>query len=152
YDLLERRADYVEVYADLLNAERHELDDGERVERSLRLAALYEEQQRSDDAVELLRFLVRDFPERPEVHARLAAVLLRREEWPQAIDALRTANESLFDPDLQAANLVRIAEVDTERLHLPERAIDAWNAYRELRPDDERALAALQALYVETTR
>src|SRR5690606_37292660 len=61
-------------------------------------------------------------------------------------------NESLFDPDLQADNLVRIAEVYTERLHLPDRAIDAWNAYRELRPDDERALAALQALYVETTR
>ncbi|WP_181197513.1 tetratricopeptide repeat protein, partial [Enhygromyxa salina] len=152
YERLERRPEYIETYADLLNAERNELADGERVERSLRLAELYEGSARSDDALELLRFLVRDFPERPEVHARVTELLLRREEWPQAIDAMRTANESLFDPDLQADNLARIAEVYTEQLALPDRAIDAWNDYRELRPEDERALIQLQALYLETSR
>src|SRR5262249_42980365 len=57
YELLERRADYVETYADLLNAERGTLEDAERVARTLRLAELYEEHGRSDDAIELLRFL-----------------------------------------------------------------------------------------------
>jgi tetratricopeptide (TPR) repeat protein len=152
YDLLERRADYVETYADLLNAERSTLEDGERIERSLRLSELYEEHGRSDDAIELLRFLARDFPERPDVHARIADLLVRRAEWPQAIDALRTANEALFDPDLRADNLARIAEIYGTRLRLPDRAIEAWNDYRELRPLDDRPLAELQSLYLETTR
>ncbi|WP_146157960.1 tetratricopeptide repeat protein, partial [Enhygromyxa salina] len=152
YEQLERRGDYIEAYADLLNAERRELDDAERVDRTMRLAELYEETGRGDDALELLRFLARDFPERSEVPASVAALLLRREEWPQAIDALRTTNESLFDPDAQADNLATIAEVYSERLALPDRAIDAWNDYRELRPEDERALVELQQLYLETTR
>jgi tetratricopeptide (TPR) repeat protein len=152
YDLLERRTDYVETYADLLNAERATLEDAERVERTLRLAELYEEHGRSDDAIELLRFLVRDFPERPEVHGRVADLLVRRAEWPQAIDAMRTANEALFDQDLRADNLARIAEIYSTRLQLPDRAIDAWNDYRELRPDEDRPLAQLQGLYLETGR
>ena len=152
YELLERRADYVETYADLLNAERSTLEDSERVTRTLRLAELYEEHGRSDDAIELLRFLVRDFPERPEVHARVADLLVRRAEWPQAIDAMRTANEALFDHDVRADNLARIAEIYSKRLQLPDRAIDAWNDYREIRPDEDRPLAELQALYLETTR
>jgi tetratricopeptide (TPR) repeat protein len=152
YDELDRRPQYVETYADLLNVERNTIDDDERVVRSLRLEELYEDQGRSDEALELLRFLVRDFPERPEVHGRLRDLLLRRREWVQAIDAMRTANEELYDPDLRADNLARIAEVYQQKLELPDRAIEAWNDYRSLRPDDDRPLAELQQLYLETTR
>ncbi|HVI00385.1 MAG TPA: tetratricopeptide repeat protein, partial [Enhygromyxa sp.] len=153
YDELELRPQYVETYADLLNVERNTLGDDERIARSLRLAELYEEQPgRSDDALELLRFLVRDFPEQPEVHSRLRDLLLRRREWPQAIDAMRTANEELFDPDLRADNLARIAEVYQQKLDIPDRAIEAWNDYRGLRPEDERPLAELQQLYLDTSR
>src|SRR5690606_34162272 len=61
YDELDLRPQYVEAYADLLNVERNALGDDERIVRSLRLAELYEDQPgRSDDALELLRFLVRD--------------------------------------------------------------------------------------------
>src|SRR5690606_2806313 len=83
---------------------------------------------------------------------RLCEILLRRREWPQAIDAMRTANAELYDPDIQADNLARIAEVYRQQLDLPDRAIEAWNDYRNLRPDDERPLVELQELYLETSR
>ncbi|MFV8755019.1 tetratricopeptide repeat protein [Nannocystaceae bacterium ST9] len=156
YRRLDRKREYVETYADLLNAERQTLTDPARIERTLELARLYEEGvegiDRSDESLELLRFLVRDFPERPEVHQRLIELLLRRREWPQAIDAMRTANEELYDPDARADNYRRIAEVYRGELGLPDRAIDAWNEYRALRPEDPRALIQLQELYLDTGR
>lgn len=153
YQGAERDVDYVDVFGRLLDVQRGDLDDDERIERTLTLAELQEQKlHKAEDALETLYLLLRDFPHERPVHERIIHLLIEQESWPKAIEAMRQASDEVGDSDLTADNFQRIAKIYTDRLRLPDRAIEAWQQYLEVRPDAPEALEGLQTLYLATTR
>jgi tetratricopeptide (TPR) repeat protein len=148
-----RFADHAEVYAQLLDVQRFGLADDERIARAMHLAELYANElgQRSD-AIAALRFLLDDFPHYLPAQEFLVALLLDGQQWAQAIEAMRLAIESSPPHELEVRFLQKIAEVYAEHMHLPDRAIEAWQAVREREPNHELALTRLRQLLQSTHR
>jgi tetratricopeptide (TPR) repeat protein len=144
----ERWAEYVELEARALDDERGELDDDERIERTLDLASrLVSELERDTEAIDRLARLARDFPGRPRIHDALIELLVARGFWHKAVDELRTAAQEVDDEDYRVAALRRIARIYGEELDVPVRAAEAWGQVREARPDDQDALVELTRLH-----
>src|SRR5690606_38966973 len=94
-----RDREYVDASARLLDIEAPELDADALVARTLGLAHdLVTRVDRLVDATRRLEALARDYPERPQVHERLADLLVRQGMWTRAVEALRTAIAAV--PDL----------------------------------------------------
>lgn len=160
YESDERHEDYVQVQIDMLEAQRHDLPDDERIDRTLAIAnLLHERVSRTDESVERLELLVREFPQQREVHELLIAMLCHARKWQRAIDAMRTAWDNVDDSDFRFEHIAQVAMIYEERLNLPDRAIAAWAELADAQSDPElppelldHALAKLQDLYLQTTR
>lgn len=155
FELSARWADWVDVYADLLDLEAPDLDADARVDRTLRLCKVLESDLgRPRDAIERLEQLVREFPDRRDVHDALIGAYVLTRQWQPAIETMRAAAEIARregDEAGWAELLARVAGVYEERLALPDRAIAAWAEIAEA-GDDPRALEKLQELYLATAR
>lgn len=152
YESQERYEDYVNAYAELLEAEHEELSEEERVERGLEIGRLLAEQLgRRRDAIEHLHVLVRTYPSARGGHDALIELLVETKQWQPAIEAMRVASDSVPSDDYRLENLSRVATLYEQRLGLQDRAIAAWAEIAESR-DDPEALARLQELYLATSR
>lgn len=152
YESLDRHAEWVDVWSDLLELEAPDLDRAERIERTLTLAAALETKlARPRDAIERVELLAREFPDEARLHDTLVRLFASTRQWQQAIEALRVAADSVPDEAYRLEALAQIAEIYESRLGLPDRAITAWAEVVEIR-DDARAMAKLQDLYMATGR
>jgi len=148
YEPTTRFSDFAAAYGSLLEAERGELSHDELVLRTMRLAALLADRlNRPTEAIERLTLLARNVPGRVEVHRALIDLLVASKKWPQAIEAMRVATETTEDLDFRLDNVGRAAEIYERELGLHDRAIAAWREILADRPNDERALTRLTALY-----
>lgn len=160
YESEERHEDYVQARIDMLEAERHDLSDDDRVQRSLEISdLLHERLARTEESVDRLELLVREFHDRREVHESLIEMLCHARQWQRAIDAMRTAWDNLEDVEFRFEHLAQVAMIYEERLNLPDRAIQAWAELAEAQGDAalpeellDHALAKLQDLYLQTAR
>ncbi|MEM6295755.1 MAG: tetratricopeptide repeat protein [Myxococcota bacterium] len=152
YESAERWADYVGVFADLLEAENEELETQDRIDRTLELARILAENlDRKDEAIERLELLVRQHPGHQPAHDALVELLTETRRWQPAIEAMRVAADAVGDEEYRLRNLARVAVIYEQKLGLPDRAITAW-AEIAAHHDDPEALAKLQALYLDTAR
>jgi tetratricopeptide (TPR) repeat protein len=152
YETLERHADWVDVWADLLEIEAPDITAEERIDRTMTLvAALETKLARPRDAIERIELLAREFPHDQRLHDTLVRLFTTTRQWQQAIEALRTAADSVTDEAYRLDALAQIADIYETRLSLPDRAITAWAEVVEIR-DDPRAMAKLQDLYIATGR
>lgn len=152
YETQERPADWAEVWSDLLELQAPELEIDDRIERTMRLARVYETQlARPRDAIDRLELLAREFPDRKEIHEALVRLFSATRQWQQAIETMRAAMHAVPDEDYRLAQLAQIAEIYEDKLSLPDRAISAWAEVVETR-EDPHALARLQELYLATAR
>jgi Tfp pilus assembly protein PilF len=101
-------------------------------------------------ATRRLESLARDFPQRPQVHERLADLLVRQGMWTRAVEALRVAIAAVPDLEFQVRATARVAALAEEQLGQTAQAIAAWKEVQARRPDDPDALAQLQRLYLKT--
>lgn len=160
YESEERHEDYVQARSDMLDAERHDLPDDERVERTLEIATLLQERLgRTDDAIERVEMLVREYLDRRDVHEALIELLCVGRQWQRAIDAMRTAWDMVDDQQFRYEHIAQVAMIYEERLNLPDRAIQAWTELIEAEQDPDlpdelldAALEMLQELYLQTSR
>jgi tetratricopeptide (TPR) repeat protein len=146
----QRWDEWVPFATRLAEAERDDLEPGEWAARVRNVADVVEQRLgRLDDAIDVLRRLVKQVPSDAASHERLAASLTRREEWVPAIETLRHANELRGQGAQLQANLAAIADLYELRLGFPDRAIDTWQlALRDAEgsADDEGTRRALDAL------
>jgi tetratricopeptide (TPR) repeat protein len=146
-----RDREYVDASARLLDIEAAELDPDTLVTRTLALTHdLVTRVDRLVDATRRLEGLARDFPQRPQVHERLADLLVRQGMWTRAVEALRAAIAAVPDPEFQVRATARVAALAEEQLGQTPQAIAAWKEVQARRPDDPDALAQLQRLYLKT--
>jgi tetratricopeptide (TPR) repeat protein len=151
FESQERWNEYIEVFGDLLDAEHEEIDDDERVRRSMEIARLQSEALgRKKEAIERLEMLVRTYPQYRGVHDALIELLVETRQWQPAVEAMRVASDAVADEDYLLVNLARAASLYEERLGLPDRAIHSWQQVIERR-DDPVALGKLQQLYLDTS-
>ncbi len=146
-----RDREYVDASTRLLDIEAAELDADTLVTRTLALAHdLVTRVDRLVDATRRLESLARDFPQRPQVHERLADLLVRQGMWTRAVEALRAAIAAVPDLEFQVRATARVAALAEEQLGQTPQAIAAWKEVQARRPDDPDALAQLQRLYLKT--
>lgn len=145
-----RQHDYVEVFAELLEAEHDDLGDDEIIDRTLELARLLAERgNKRKEALDRLEHLARTYPAHRRVHEAFVEQLEALRHWQRAIDALKTASDAVGDPEFRRTNLARAAELYEHKLNLPDRAIGAWAELVE-EHDDPEALDRLRVLYLDS--
>jgi len=160
YEVAERDEDYVQARADLLEAQRHDFTDDERVEQTVALAyLLHERLDRTNEATERLEVIAREFPDRRQVHEALIEMLCHSRHWQRAIDAMRTAWDNVDDPGFRYEHIAQVAMIYEERLNLPDRAIGSWAELTDSSDDPDlpeelldHALGRLQDLYLQASR
>lgn len=141
---------WVPLAADLLEAEAPDIDPDRLLTRGLRLAdVLRRELHRDDDAARRLQWLQRGLPDRREIYDRLVELHEARRAWHKAIDTLRNAADHVADPDYELAALVRIAQIYTDELGVPHRAIEGWERVLGRVPEHLDGLRALRRLHGE---
>ncbi|MBK7826249.1 tetratricopeptide repeat protein [Nannocystis sp.] len=146
-----RDREFVDASARLLDLEAPELDTDARVARTLALTHdLVTRVDRQVDATRRLEALARELPQHPQVHERLADLLVRQGLWNRAVEALKAAATSVPDPDFQLRALARVAAISEEQLAQVPQAIAAWQDIARRRLGDPEALAQLQRLYLKT--
>jgi len=69
------------------------------------------------------------------------------ERWADTMALYKATAADILDGDVQNETLLRIGELAQTRLDAPEEAIEYYNKVLEARPDERRALLALEALY-----
>jgi lipopolysaccharide biosynthesis regulator YciM len=151
YERSDRDREFVDASARLLDLEAPELDTDTRVARTLALVHdLVTRVDRQVDATRRLEALARELPQHPQVHERLADLLVRQGLWNRAIEALRAAATSVTDPQFQLRAQARVATIAEEQLAQVPQAIAAWQDIASRRQGDPEALAQLQRLYLKT--
>jgi len=106
----------------------------------LRKAALYERQNRGDDAVALLQKIVSAFPNRPEPLTQLGDTLNDQKHYAEAILAYDRAIALLRHPDASDWVIFYARGSMLERLHQWPRAEADMNRALELSPDQPYVL------------
>ena len=148
YAAQDRHSDYADAFSKRLSIQAAELDPDAHVERSLQLAQVYESRlDAREKAIDVMRLLAREYPERSDVWERLVRLLLDNQAWAQAIEAMKTCIESTDAPAMHAEFYASMARVYETELELPDRAIEAWRSLADAAPQDGRSLEALARLY-----
>ncbi|HSK05503.1 MAG TPA: tetratricopeptide repeat protein, partial [Kofleriaceae bacterium] len=156
-ELYRREARWVELAASLEERTDPRLGtaapEAERPQLLRELAAIYTERlQRPHDAIDAFERLRALAPADTGVIVQLADIYASVGRWSKVIETLSRVGEvAEGSPEAQGA-LRSIARIYRDELELPERAIDAYNELLATWPDDEEALAALDALYAESAR
>ncbi len=128
-------------------------DESELVAINLRLAALYEEDLKRDDAaIERYRAILDVVPGHQASLAGLGKLFHRRGDWQQLVEAFDAEIAALEDPRQQAAKMFKAAEILEERLDQKEEAITRYNRCLQLQPGYLPAQKALTRLFERQNR
>src|SRR5262249_48723231 len=82
-----------------------------------------------------------------DVYAELERVASKLGAWGDLVDTLDHGVEGIYDYDLAARLLARIATIEEQHRNDRARAIAAWRRVLEVKEDDEGALGALERLH-----
>ncbi|MGA9525642.1 MAG: tetratricopeptide repeat protein, partial [Myxococcaceae bacterium] len=128
-------------------------DESELVAINLRLAALYEEDLKRDEAaIERYRAILEVVPGHQASLAGLGKLFHRRGDWQRLVDVFDAEIAALEDPKQQAAKMFKAAEILAERLEQKEEAITRYNRCLQLQPGYLPAQKALTRLYERQNR
>ncbi|HYX92157.1 MAG TPA: tetratricopeptide repeat protein, partial [Myxococcaceae bacterium] len=128
-------------------------DESELVALNLRLAALYEENLKRDDAAaERYRAILALVPGHRGALAGLGKLYHRLQEWEQLVAVFDAEFASLEEPREQAARMFKSAEILDAYLGRQEEAIQRYSRCLHLQPGYLPAHKALTRLYSELDR
>ncbi|MCA9539825.1 MAG: tetratricopeptide repeat protein, partial [Myxococcales bacterium] len=123
-----------------------ELSPKERIEVSLRLVAACEAGGRFDEAVARLEALHRWLPGDAEVLDALERLYRKAERWPDLVTMYRGRLETVFDPDVRAQLLRRLARSYEVGLRDLPAATEVYRSLLDQDPTDATTLRALSRL------
>ncbi len=106
----------------------------------------------ADRALAAYRGLLRDTPEDQRAVDGMVALLESEGRWAELVAALRQRAAAGVLAWQTRADLVRIANVESERLDAPEAAIATWNEVAQRFGEDADVVDALAALYTRGER
>src|ERR671931_171664 len=128
-------------------------DESELVALNLRLAALYEENLKRDDAAaERYRAILALVPGHRGALAGLGKLYHRLQQWEQLVAVFDAEFASLEEPREQAARMFKSAEILDAYLGRQEEAIQRYSRCLHLQPGYLPAHKALTRLYSELDR
>ncbi len=128
-------------------------DESELVGINLRLAALYEEDlKREDAAVARYQALLEVVPGHQAALAGLGKLFHRLGQWEELVKVFDAEIAALEDPRGQAARMFKAAEILDERLGRQEEAVGRYNRCLQLQPGYLPAQKALVRLYEQQSR
>ena len=132
----------IEVYGEVADAE-----PDRRADLVARMAALYVEPLgQLDRAIDLYRELLEEDPGHAQALAALDELYARQERWSDLADHLQRQLDQAEEPERRIDLMVRLAELQAERLGAPEAAIELYREVLADFPEEPRARAALEAL------
>ena len=118
------------------------------LEKSEELATIYNEKlERPKESAEVLERLVDTHPRNLEPIQLLASQYLKMGSWTQAIGALNRVS-SLSDGKKASSEAVKqIAALYTDKLNLPDKALETYERLQQLDPKDKEIFERLTRLY-----
>lgn len=135
-DLLERRLDVAET-------------DADRVVARVRMARLEEQAfGRRDEAMEQLREILEMDPENGEALDELERLLLLEERHDEVAELLEKRAAKAASDDERRARLLRLAQIEAEKIGDAARAASTYERILAQRADDLEVLEALAALHL----
>lgn len=118
-----------------------------------RAAGIWDEKlNQVDQAIGTLRAALELDPARLAIWHRLQALLEREGRFADLVSALEQEISLTRDPKGLAALYGRVGALWEEKLNEPGRAIESWLKARDLAPEDESALRALERLFDRQSR
>ncbi len=146
-------AQSIDASSRLLDIERKQLSPEEQVERTLQVARdLANRVGRVDAALRKLKPLLGQHPYHAALHRCAIEFLTQQERHRDAAALLSVAVDRIEEPDFVLEGLQTLANIYSQHLKLPDRAIATWEKFLELEPDDANALSQLCQLYLEAGR
>lgn len=125
-------------------------DDVEQRETLLKTAGWYREKLGElGEAERVYRQVVDGDPGNEAALQALEGIYTEQRRYSSLYDVIAQRAELVFEADARKALYARMAEIATEQLAEPDKAIDAWNMLRDVDDTDTQALKALDALYTE---
>ncbi len=112
--------------------------------------ALGENLGKRDEAIKLAREVRATEPHTHESLGKLADMLKNIEAWDEAVIAFEKAAAITPDKDLKVERYYEAAHIHRDRLSKPNDARGAYEAIREVQPNDEEAYTALATIYRDT--
>jgi golgin subfamily B member 1 len=154
-DQLERAFAGMRRWSDVVATLQRQLalaaDDGARIERLVRLAAVYRDELGNEaEAVKASEQALALDPARAELADWLATAYARRREWEKLFALKQAAAARIEDRAARLAAYVELAQLATDKVKKPALATAAWAEVLALDPDHEAALIALERLYAVT--
>lgn len=150
YETQGRHEDLADV---LLSWAQSVSDESELVALNLRLAALYEENLKRDDAaIARYRAILETVPGHQAALGGLGKLYYRLQAWDELVRVYDSEIAALEDPRQQAARMFKAAEILEERLSQREDAIGRYNRCLQLQPGYLPAQKALIRLYEKQDR
>ncbi|MBX5483626.1 MAG: tetratricopeptide repeat protein [Myxococcaceae bacterium] len=150
YETQSRHEDLADV---LLSWAESVSDESELVALNLRLAALYEEDLKRDDAaIARYRAILDAVPGHQAALAGLGKLYFRLHAFDELVKVFDAEIAALEDPRQQAARMYKAAEILEERLGRQEEAIQRYNRCLQLQPGYLPAQKALTRLYEQQDR
>lgn len=147
--------DYVRLVTILSEAQRHTMDDAERLALAIEVAELAtahdETQDRAIDAWKLVEKLA---PQDERPRSQLRALYRKSQKWNALAEALRLEVERLRpeDVDGRIAHLRELVGIYKDKLRLDAMVTQTYAAILQLVPDDVEALDALSQTYEALSR
>ena len=128
-------------------------DEEEMVSINLRLAAIYEEVLKADEAA-IARYnaILSRNPSHGSALSGLGRLYYRTQNWKGLLSTFEAEAAALSDAKQRVARLYKAAEVVEERLDNPDEAIARYHRCLQLAPDYVPAQQALVRLYERTGR
>lgn len=127
-------------------------EESEFVGINLRLAALYEQQQRDVDAVGRYHAILNRVSGHAGALAGLGKLHYRAQNWQGLLDTYEAEANAADDPKQKAGRLYKAAETLEERLNRVDEAIARYNGCLQLSPGYLPAQKALTRLYEKLGR
>ncbi len=118
--------------------------------RFLLAKALGENLGKREEAIKLAREVRATEPHTADSLAKLADMLKNIEAWDEAVIALEKSGGLTAEPGQKVARFYEAAQIHRDRLSKPNDARGAYEAIREVQPDDEEAYTALAHIYRDT--
>lgn len=118
-------------------------EPGARAETTIRLAEAYMGANQHDDAVRCLREGLEEDPTNLEMRELLAELYRRSRDWESLAAALRDGAELMPEESKRFALLSEAAQIFTDKLGAPERAISVLENARAISPEDRTVRTSL---------
>lgn len=155
FEALERLLTRASRWADLLEAYRARIDVADSDEERLALLGKSAEIERdrnadADRAIATYRSMLEIDPTHQTATEALESLLIARERWDDLVDLLRLRLEHAGGREAEISLKAQLGEVQAKRLGDLDAAIDTYEDVLRARPDHPGAVAALEALIVQS--